>query len=109
MPKTRVGLNHHSHFTRIKLDDTARGIQAHGLEKFQRELFVKMLAALFINNFDGERTYRIVGPDEFNLREDKLSVDSPLARAMLGKRLDDEVVLNSPEGQKRFYVVEVRY
>jgi len=56
-----------------------------------------------------ERTYRIVGPDEFNLREDKLSVDSPLARAMLGKRLDDEVVLNSPEGQKRFYVVEVRY
>lgn len=56
-----------------------------------------------------ERTYRIVGPDEFNLREDKLSVDAPLARAMLGKRLDDEVVLNSPEGQKRFYVVEVRY
>lgn len=56
-----------------------------------------------------ERTYRIVGPDEFNLREDKLSVDSPLARAMLGKRLDDEVVLHSPEGQKRFYVVEVRY
>jgi transcription elongation factor GreB len=56
-----------------------------------------------------ERTYRIVGPDEFDLREDKLSVDSPLARAMLGKRLDDEVVLNSPEGQKRFYVVEVRY
>ncbi len=56
-----------------------------------------------------ERTYRIVGPDEFNLREDKLSVDSPLARAMLGKRLDDEVVLHSPEGQKRFYVVDVRY
>lgn len=56
-----------------------------------------------------ERTYRIVGPDEFNLREDKLSVDSPLARAMLGKGLDDEVVLNSPEGQKRFYVVEIRY
>lgn len=56
-----------------------------------------------------ERTYRIVGPDEFNLREDKLSVDSPLARAMLGKRLDDEVVLHSPEGQKRFYVVDIRY
>lgn len=56
-----------------------------------------------------ERTYRIVGPDEFNLREDKLSVDSPLARAMLGKRLDDEVVLHSPEGQKQFYVVDIRY
>ena len=56
-----------------------------------------------------ERTYQIVGPDEFDLRLDKLSVDSPLARAMLGKRLDDEIALNSPEGQKRFYIVEIEY
>jgi transcription elongation factor GreB len=57
----------------------------------------------------GEQTYRIVGPDEFDLRANKLSVDSPLARAMLGKRLDDEVVLSSPEGVKRFYIVEIEY
>lgn len=56
-----------------------------------------------------ERTYRIVGPDEFDLRADKLSVDSPLARAMLGKRLDDEVMLASPEGSKRFYITEINY
>ncbi len=59
---------------------------------------------------DGEeRRYRIVGPDEFNLKENKLSMDSPLAKAMLGKRIDDEVVFNSPSGRQAFYVVAIDY
>ncbi len=53
--------------------------------------------------------YRIVGPDEFNLRENKLSMDSPLARAILGKRLDDEVVLHSPDGDKYFVITAIDY
>lgn len=56
-----------------------------------------------------EREYRIVGPDEFNLRENKLSMDSPLAKAMLKKRLDDEIVFESPEGEKAFYITAIRY
>lgn len=56
-----------------------------------------------------EATYRVVGPDEFDLRAHKLSVDSPLARAMLGKSVDDEVIFNSPEGKKRYFITEVRY
>lgn len=56
-----------------------------------------------------EFRYRIVGPDEFELRSGKLSVDSPLARAMLGKATDDEVILQSPEGRKRYYVTAVHY
>ena len=56
-----------------------------------------------------ERIYRIVGPDEFDLKENKLSVDSPLARAILGKRLDDEIVLHAPEGQKQFYITAIHY
>lgn len=56
-----------------------------------------------------EAEYRIVGPDEFNLREHKLSMDSPLARAMLGKQLDDEVQLQSPEGNKHYYITNIRY
>lgn len=56
-----------------------------------------------------ERIYRIVGPDEFDLKENKLSVDSPLARAILGKRLDDEIVLHAPEGQKQFYIMAIHY
>ena len=53
--------------------------------------------------------YRIVGPDEFNLRENKLSMDSPLAKALLGKSLDDEISFQSPSGLKVFIVHEISY
>jgi len=53
--------------------------------------------------------YRIVGPDEFNVAENKLSMDSPLARVLLGKRLDDEVVLNKPDGQENFCIIAINY
>jgi transcription elongation factor GreB len=56
-----------------------------------------------------EQFFRIVGPDEFNLTEGKLSVDAPLARVMLGKSLDDEIVLNAPDGKKLFYITEIKY
>jgi len=59
---------------------------------------------------DGEeKHWRIVGPDEFDLARGLLSVDSPMARALLGKRLDDEVQVRSPQGEQRFWVTEIRY
>ena len=56
-----------------------------------------------------EVRYRVVGPDEFDLKLDKLSMDSPLARSMLGKRLDDQVVVHSPDGEKLWYVTAINY
>jgi transcription elongation factor GreB len=56
-----------------------------------------------------EQHWRIVGPDEFNLGDGKLSMDSPMARSLLGKSVDDEVVVHSPSGDKVYYVIEVRY
>lgn len=56
-----------------------------------------------------EKRWRIVGPDEFDLREGKLSMDSPMARAMLGKALDDEVVVQSPAGEQVFFVTGIDY
>ncbi len=59
---------------------------------------------------DGKETqYRIVGPDEFNLKENKLSMDSPLAQAMLKKSLDDEVTVKTPTGEKIFYISAIHY
>ena len=58
----------------------------------------------------GEETcWRVVGPDEFDLASGKLSMDSPLARALLGKRLDDEIQVQSPSGQQMYYVTDIRY
>jgi transcription elongation factor GreB len=56
-----------------------------------------------------EHRWRIVGPDEFDLAAGKLSMDSPMARSLLGKTLDDEVVVQSPSGAKTYFVVEVSY
>lgn len=53
--------------------------------------------------------YRIVGPDEIDPAQLWISVDSPVARALLGKRLDDEVWVQTPTGRQRFYITAIRY
>ncbi len=56
-----------------------------------------------------EQTIRIVGPDEFDMAPGYVSMDAPLPRALLGKRLDDEVAVALPGGEKRLVIVEIRY
>ena len=56
-----------------------------------------------------EQRWRIVGPDEFDLGRGLLSMDSPMARSLLGKGLDDEVTVRSPSGEKTYYVTDIRY
>lgn len=54
-------------------------------------------------------TYQIVGPDEFNLRENKISVDSPMARALIGKQIDDDVTVVTPNGNKHYFISHIYY
>ncbi len=56
-----------------------------------------------------EKRWRIVGPDEFDLAAGKLSMDSPVARALLGKGLDDEVRVDSPSGERTYYITDIAY
>jgi transcription elongation factor GreB len=53
--------------------------------------------------------YRIVGPDEIDLKLNLISIDSPLARALVGKGLDAEVQVHTPTGARTWYVVEIDY
>ena len=53
--------------------------------------------------------YRIVGPDETDAQRGWISIDAPLARAMLKKRVDDEFEAQLPGGMVRFVIVGVRY
>src|SRR5229473_4242870 len=55
------------------------------------------------------RWYRLVGPDEFDMAEDYISMDSPLGRSLLGKRLDDEVSVARPGGTTLLTVVAISY
>ena len=53
--------------------------------------------------------YRIVGPDETDAKLGWISIDSPLARAMLKKRVDDDFEATLPDGPQRFFIVGVEY
>ena len=53
--------------------------------------------------------YRMVGPDEFDLKQGLLSCDSPLGRALIGKASGDTVHLKTPEGETYWYVDSITY
>jgi len=56
-----------------------------------------------------EATYRIVGPDEFNPEQGWISMDAPLARALMKKQVDDEVELMLPKGKALYFITAIRY
>ncbi len=67
-------------------------------------------AYVTIENDDGVRnTYRIVGGDEHDTDKGWISIDSPVARACLGKRPDDVVMVRAPKGEIEYTIVTVSY
>ena len=63
-----------------------------------------------VSDTEGEtRTYRIVGPDEIDPKKAAISIDSPMARALLKKRVDDEVTLAIDGNETTLTVVSIRY
>ena len=68
-------------------------------------------ARIELENVDSGETviYRIVGPDETDAKAGWISIDSPLARAALKKRVDDEFEAELPGGRTRFAIVSVEY
>jgi len=64
---------------------------------------------LLENEQEEERIYRIVGPDEFDPAKKWISIDSPVARALIGKQVDDEVAVQTPNGLARYSVLAIQY
>ncbi|MCX7675580.1 MAG: transcription elongation factor GreA [Bdellovibrionaceae bacterium] len=58
---------------------------------------------------DEEVEYQIVGVDEANVKENKVSILSPIARAMIGKGRGDSVVVQSPKGDREYEVIEFQF
>lgn len=56
-----------------------------------------------------EVEYRIVGPDEIDQQKGNISLDSPLAKALLGKQVGDEVTIKVLEGRKTYAILAIRY
>ena len=53
--------------------------------------------------------YRLVGPDEFDLAEGYISMDSPLGRAVMGKAIGGTITVPAPDGERAYQLVGVRY
>lgn len=67
-------------------------------------------ATVELEDEDGQSlTVRIVGPDEIDPKRQHISIDSPMARALLGKALDDEVIVQAPAGERCYWIVAIRY
>ncbi|MBJ2137132.1 transcription elongation factor GreA [Paraglaciecola chathamensis] len=58
---------------------------------------------------DDEITYKIVGDDEADIKNNLISVSSPIARGLIGKQLDDVVTIQTPKGAIEFEIIEVEY
>jgi transcription elongation factor GreA len=58
---------------------------------------------------DEEHTFRIVGDDEADIKQGKISVSSPIARGLIGKSEGDTALVEAPGGRREFEILEVRY
>lgn len=64
---------------------------------------------VFNVDLDEEQIYRIVGDDEADIKENRLSVNSPIARGLIGKEVEDAVVIKTPGGDVEYEIVKVEY
>ena len=76
-----------------------------------KEVKITFGATVTLNDVDNdtEVVYHIVGEDESDASSGKISISAPIARAMLGKRKGDEVIVKLPKGDREYEVVRVEY
>ena len=58
-------------------------------------------------NNGGEVTYQIVGPDESDIKSGKISITSPLGKALIGKEVNEEITVQTPGGIKKFTILKI--
>jgi transcription elongation factor GreA len=58
---------------------------------------------------DERTSYQIVGPDEADVKAKRLSITSPLARALIGKKVGDSVEVTTPNGSKSYEIVRIAF
>lgn len=68
-------------------------------------------ATVDLEDLDNEThvTYQIVGEDEADIKKGKISVFSPVARALIGKMENDEITVKTPGGERQYLIIAVRY
>lgn len=86
----------------------AQIIDVSSIDAAPRIVFGATVKLVNLSN-DSEVTYQIVGEEEADINVGKISVASPIARALIGKEQHDEVQVNAPGGVVEYEILEVRY
>ncbi|AJI95031.1 transcription elongation factor GreA [Yersinia ruckeri] len=73
-----------------------------------RVIFASTVTVLNLDT-EEQQTYRIVGDDEADFKQNLISVNSPIARGLIGKEVDDVVVIRTPGGDVEFEILKVEY
>lgn len=87
---------------------TAQVIDIKGMPKGDVVIFGSTVALLNVET-DAVITYKIVGEDEASIKLNKISVTSPIARAIIGKQIGDAVVVKAPSGDIEYEIDDVQY
>ena len=74
-----------------------------------KDVIVFSATIKILDENDNEKTYQIVGDDEADLKYGLISINSPIARGLIGKRIDDEVSVETPNGVQNFTILEITY
>ncbi|WP_226663381.1 transcription elongation factor GreA [Microbulbifer aggregans] len=86
----------------------AQVIDVKAIEPTDKVIFGTTVTIIHMEN-DAEVTYKIVGDDEADVKNHKISVNSPIARALIGKEVGDIVVVNTPSGSVEYEIDAVEH
>ncbi len=78
------------------------------LEKKDNVIFGSTVDLVDLENKE-KKTYKIVGKDEADLKKNFIYFKSPIAKAIIGKKKNDLITVNTPSGEKNFEIIEVKY
>ncbi len=87
---------------------TAQVIDVSALNAGSRVVFGATVTLMAVNS-GAETTYQIVGDLESDIKENRLAISSPIARALIGKQEGDEIIVEAPGGNRDYEIVEVQY
>ena len=87
---------------------SAQIIDIKQIPKNSRVVFGSTVTVLNVNNNE-KVTYKIVGNDEANFKQNLISVHAPIARGLIGKNINDIVVIKTPNGNVQYEILNVEY
>jgi transcription elongation factor GreA len=95
----------------VELEDKLSNAEIIDVKTLNNDGHVVFGATVILFNVETseEVTYQIVGDDEADVKENRVSISSPIARALIGKEEGDTVIVRAPSGDQEYEIVEVKY